>query len=301
MEQQDNNDLARMMLKRYPKRSEPSEASIKNKARNELIMELHNQNMNLKEIGEYVGLTREGVRLIIKANGGNSKSVKDKKYKAIMYNFLAVIGNDIKEKEVLGNIPKKYFVVWIKNKYGIVIHEIYREKRKNKIIELNKEGKNAKEISDALGCSRAVILHTLHDANIYTLLTHEETKRRNDKIKELYFIKKMDRQELAEMFNTSYANIGLIVTDKHYIKYSPEYYAARHKRREETKKRIEEYAKIEEMIIVLFKEHTTLQRIATIIGEISEKYNINTCYKVLNKYGYSTGIGKTYKHVYGLV
>lgn len=276
------------------------------KERDKLILNLHDQGKTNTEIGNGLILSAERVRQIIKANGGTSRqTVRHKNKISLMYAFLSVIGDEEKEKVVLGNIKKYNFIAWVKRNHSIDIGKIYKEKRLKFVLDRYNAGDNAKQIADALGYSRAAVLNMLHECGVYTKLSTEEIEERNKKIKELYHDKKVSRDDLAEMFDTSYANIGLILTDKHYVEYSPEYYMDRHKRQEETRKKKEELLKLEDMIMDQFGQHKSIPSIVTFLmkekPDNTEKYYTNLCYRVLRKFEYGVGKTNSYKETYGLI
>lgn len=249
------------------------------------IVELHQSGTSRKEIAKQFGLTTERVRQILVKSGCDTSNQKDRTYESVVYKFLAVVGDRIKEDHVLGKINREYFFQWMRHNKGVVVHEIYRAQRLNRILELHMQDKSAAEIAAEIGCSSMLVLNELHKANIYTRSNSDFVKERNEHIKELHFKMKIGRQELAEMFNTSYANIGLILTDKHYVKYDPQYHSDKGQRRERTKQRLEELARKEKLILEMFKQNKSRSEMLTELGDEKQNtYHTQLCYRVLKKH-----------------
>lgn len=274
---------------------------IKKELRNKLILRLNAQGISNKEIANMVGLTTERVRTLVLKYGGDSRHYPAKKYELVKEAYLAAIGDKVAEEKALEGIKRSDMSMWLKRNYNIETNKIARNRRLIKAVEMHKKDLTIKQIAKKLKCSSATIMKQLHEAGIYTLSRGEKVRNRNEEIKRLFKEGKADRNELAEMFNTSYANIGLILTDKHYKEYSPQYHANRHIRKLVTNKKKRELTLVEETVLRAFKEHKKLSRIVEELKKISNKYNINQCYRVLKKNGYSVGNGQTYDEAYGLV
>lgn len=95
---------------------------------NNVIVSMHDSGTSRNEIAESVGLTTERVRQILQKHGRDTSNSKNRNYERVMHEFIAVLGDTLKENQALGDINREYFFQWMRHKKGIIVHEIYRKK-----------------------------------------------------------------------------------------------------------------------------------------------------------------------------